>query len=360
MLRAGIGLLSSFPSITTFVQSVPFGSNLIDASGNTVVSHTGDPISQASSFIIPYVAGDLSGWNSGAPIFPNVGTGAAAPCSAAPTGTQCQTNAPDPDFKYTKSLQWNVDVQRAITSRLTVDVAYVANHGFDETLVTDLNSVPVGTGWTPAVITACLNSTNGSTASGTACKPNAAAIKTARPFNAAFPWFNYIIRPTSGFRSNYNGLQMSLDGRNYHGVSFLASYTFSHSLDTWSRSSQTAPILVDPTKPDYQYGNGDSDIRHRVRFSPTWRIPGIKSPGQMLEGWSIGSILALQGGFAWGAVDQTKNDWAGNGANANANTRPNNGVWQTWNLSGPRMHSTPTPPAATPCPATASWGSARL
>ena len=119
-------------------------------------------------------------------------------------------------------------------------------------------------------------------------------------------------------------------------MSFLASYTYSHSLDSWSRSSQTAPILVDTTNPGYQYGNGDSDIRHRVRFSPTWQIPGIKSPGQMLEGWSIGSIIALQGGFAWGAVDQTKNDWAGNAANANANSRPNNGVWQTWNYSGPR------------------------
>ena len=37
VLRAGIGLLSSFPSITTFVQSVPFGANLINAAGTTVV-----------------------------------------------------------------------------------------------------------------------------------------------------------------------------------------------------------------------------------------------------------------------------------------------------------------------------------
>jgi hypothetical protein len=86
----------------------------------------------------------------------------------------------------------------------------------------------------------------------------------------------------------------------------------------------------------YQYGNGDSDIRHRMRFSPSWQIPGIKTPGQMLEGWSVSGILAIQGGFAWGATDASKNDWAGNGANANANSRPNNGVWQTWNYSGPR------------------------
>jgi hypothetical protein len=65
-------------------------------------------------------------------------------------------------------------------------------------------------------------------------------------------------------------------------------------------------------------------------------IPGIKSPGQMLEGWSLSGILSLQGGFAWGPVDATRNDWAGNGENGNANSRPNNGVWQTWNYSGPK------------------------
>ncbi len=361
VLRGGIGLLSSFPSITTFVQSVPFGANLIDASGNVVVNHTGDPLSQASSFIIPYKASDLAGWNTGAPIFPNIGSGGAAPCSAPQVGTPCQTNAPDPNFKYTKSVQWNVDLQRAITNKLTIDIAYVANHGFDETAVIDLNAVPVGTGWntpwTAAQITAfnatqsASNRLNAADAGFTSaqicigqafagdigkCRPNNDAIVAARPYNAKFPWFNYIIRPTAAFRSNYNGLQVSLDGRNYHGVSFLASYTYSHALDSWSRSSQTAPVVVNMNDIFYQYGNGDSDIRHRMRFSPSWQIPGIKSPAQMLEGWSLSGILALQGGFAWGATDQTTNDWAGNAENANANSRPNNGVWQTWNYFGPK------------------------
>jgi Carboxypeptidase regulatory-like domain len=335
VLRGGFGLMSSFPSITSFVQAVPYGSNLINGSGTTVVDHTGEEVSQAAPFTVAYDPSQLT-WDTTGPLFPNL-SGGASPCSAA---APCQTGAPDPNFKYPKSLQWNMDVQRALTNNLTLDVAYVGNHGFDETLSRDLNAVPVGTSWTSTILGTCSLQTTAAAASNStayknACKASSAAIVAARPYNADYPWFNYIVRATSGGWSNYNGLQVTLDGRNYHGVSFLASYTYSHSLDTWSRSSQAAALQVDPANYGYQYGNGDRDIRHRARFSPRWQIPGIKTPGQMLEGWSLSGILSLQGGFAWGPIDQTKNDWAGNGATGNANSRPNNGVFQTWNYSGP-------------------------
>ena len=90
----------------------------------------------------------------------------------------------------------------------------------------DLNAVPLGTGYTPAVIAACLASAGGTKASATACTPDASAIVAARAlYNAAFPYYNYIVRNTTGFYSNYNGLQVTLDARNFHGVSFLTAYT---------------------------------------------------------------------------------------------------------------------------------------
>jgi hypothetical protein len=330
VLRGGVGLFSSFPSITSFVQAVPFGSNLIDANGNTVIDHTGEEISQAAPFTVAYTPADLS-WTTAGPLFPNL-SGGAAPCTA---DVPCQTGAPDPNFKYPKSLQWNLDLQRAITNSLTLDVAYVGNHGYDETLSIDVNAVPVGTGWTDTVVAACLAAPNGSKASASACKPDSDAIVAGRPYNSSFPYLKHIVRPTSGQWSNYNALQVTVDGRNFHGVSFLAAYTYAHALDTWSRSSQVSPLPADPSNLGYQYGNGDRDIRHRARFSPRWEIPGIGSPGQMLEGWTVSGIVSVQGGFAWGPDDATKNDWAGNGELANANSRPNQGVWQTWNYSGP-------------------------
>jgi hypothetical protein len=54
------------------------------------------------------------------------------------------------------------------------------------------------------------------------------------------------------------------------------------------------------------YGTSNNDIRNRFTFSPTYKIPGRKAPGQMLEGWAISSIVSLQGGQPWWPVDTSK------------------------------------------------------
>ncbi len=142
---------------------------------------------------------------------------------------------------------------------------------------------------------------------------------------------------------------MTFDGRNYHGLNFLASYTYGHALDDWTKSSQATSALANPADPRYQYGNSDMDVRHRFRFSPTYAIPGMKSPGQMLEGWQISGIWALQSGFAWAPNDATHDDWGGTGENSDsAIPSPNSGNWQSWNYTGP--HSAFSNAGGTPIP----------
>jgi len=279
----------------------------------------------------------------------------------------------DPNLKNPRSIQWNLDIQRAITNNLTLDVAYVGVHGFDEIHTVDLNEAPLGTGWntpwTPAQIAAtsgagklkaadagftsgqiCVGQAlaGGGDSAGT-CVDNTAAIAAARPFAAQFPYFQYIAQTTNGFRSNYDALQVTFDGRNYHGLNFLAAYTYGHALDDWTKSSQATSALANPANPQYQYGNSDMDVRHRLRFSPTYAIPGIKSPGQMLEGWQVSAIWALQSGFAWAPNDATANDWGGTGENGDrAIPSPNSGNWQSWNYTGP--HSAFSNVGDTPIP----------
>ena len=133
---------------------------------------------------------------------------------------------------------------------------------------------------------------------------------------------------------------MTLDCRNYHGLSFIASYTFAHALDDWTKSSQATAALANPANPQYQYGNSDYDVRHRFRFSPTYAIPGIKSPGQMLEGWQVSAIWAWQTGLAWSPDDNKTDDWGGTGENSDSTIpNPNSGVWQSWNYTGPALLS---------------------
>jgi len=355
VLRAGASRLSAFPSITAIAEQTPFAANSPD------IGVKADPtLNQQALLTLSFTGAQLTpAWNTTGPVFP-IAAGSGSSCTIA---VPCGTGAVDPNFKETKSINWNLDLQRAITNRLTLDVAYVGNHGYNETRSIDLNAVPLGTGfnsaWTPAQIAAfnlanaktplkaadagltsnqiCIGqaAAAGGDPAGT-CTENTAAIIAARPFNAQYPWLNYIVRTTSGFHSNYNGLQVTVDQRVVGGVSFLAAYTYSHALDQWSKNSQNSSMVADPANPQAMYGNSDYDIRHRFRFSPSWAIPGKKSPGQMLQGWVLSGVLALQGGFAWGAIDQTKDDFIGTLENANTQVaNPNNGAFQYWNYSGP-------------------------
>ena len=385
VLRGGVGQLSSFPAILTVAGAqVPYGDTLCTVSvsivnpcpaANIAVNRYGTPQNASTPNQFSFAKGALnSNWTTtcanplqtstcnGPSVFPSslVSATTGPTCSPAPPAgvkgqtTQCSMLVSDHNFKNPKSIQWNVDIQRAITNNLTLDVAYVGVHGYDETHSVDLNEPAVGAGWDGTAIGKCLAAANLATAANGwisgACTPDAAAIANARPYNAQFPYYQYIVETTSGFRSNYNGLQVTLDARNYHGLSFLTAYTYGHALDDWTKSSQATSALANPANPQYQYGNSDLDVRHRLRFSPTYSIPGRKGFGQMLEGWQISGIWALQRGFAWAPNDQNTNDWGGTGENADsAIPSPNNGVWQTWNYAGPHSAFNVTGSNPIPC-----------
>ena len=320
VVRTGISKLSSFPSISSIAGATPFGANIPSAG----INRSGTPINTLYPNPLAFTANQIA-WNTTGPIFPIQNANGPSCTIAVP----CGTFAIDPNLKRPKSIQWTLDVQRAITNRLTLDVAYVGNHGYDETRSLDLNAVPVGTGWTSAAINTCVTT-------GT-CRPDMNAIVAARPYNSQFPYYNYIVRTTSGFYSNYHGLQVTMEARNFHGVTFLTAYTYGHALDFWSKSSAGTQMVADPTNPRLQYGNGDQDVRHRFRFSPTYALPQWKTKSQLFEGWTVSGVLALQSGFPWGAIDPTKNDWAGTAENLNAVVAsPNSGIVMPWNFYGSR------------------------
>ena len=350
VLRTGVSRMSSFPSITSIALSTPFGATIYGPGNTIVVDRRGTPESQHFSQTLTNVP---LNWTTTGPVFPIASATPVCTVIALPpitAASPCSTGALDPNFKRPKSLQWNLDIQRSITNSLTLDVAYVGNHGYDENYSQDINAAPVGTGYTPAVIAACLANATGCTSASTKALM-AAAVTAARPFNAQFPYYTYINRTTSGFHSNYNGLQVTVDQRAFHGLRFLAAFTYSHGLDMWTKSSANTQQVADPLNNfNAQYSSSDSDVRHRFRFSPSWTIPGRKSPGQMLEGWSVSSVFAIQGRFPWGAIDKIKTDWVGTGEAFNSySPNPNDGVQQYWNYTGPRDAFNITNGAKIPC-----------
>jgi hypothetical protein len=159
----------------------------------------------------------------------------------------------------------------------------------------------------------------------------AANEAAASPYASKFPYLNEVVQLGNQDFSNYDGLQVTVNERTSHGLSFLAGYTYAHALDIVSAdATDQQPYPTNANNVRLNYGNSDYDIRHRFTFSPTYLIPGMKSPAQMLQGWSVSGIVTLQSGLPWGPSDVT-NDIIGTGEFVGTISS----ALQPWNYSGP-------------------------
>jgi hypothetical protein len=238
----------------------------------------------------------------------------------------CNLAVMDRNFRNPYVTNWTFGIQHAFTNNLSLSVSYVGNHGSRLDGITDINQAPVGAGfpgagtltgtqlgeiaWCSANLfstAANIPTYNGTPITCTgAADANPSLVQAALPFNGKFPFLSFIDFLSSLYRSNYNGLQATLTQRTAHGLSFTAGYTYSHALDDGSYNlGQFLP--QDSTHPGLEYASSDFDIRHRFTFSLTYALPGMKSPGQLLQGWELNSLVTVQSGQPWIANDVTDN-----------------------------------------------------
>jgi Carboxypeptidase regulatory-like domain len=239
----------------------------------------------------------------------------------------CTIAAVDRNIHTPYIATWMASIQHAITNNLSVELAYLGNRGVKLIGLNDINLAPVGSGWTPAAKAACLNPNDPSGLYGD-CSPDNAAEQLARPFNAKFPYLEYIDLFSNADYSNYNSLQATLTQRTSHGLSFVIGYTYAHSLDIASDNWGTQHIPIQPNN-NLLYGSSDTDIRHRGTISLTYDLPSKNGYGQLLKGWSLNSIVTLQSGLPWWAQDTT-NDFTGTGE-VNQNADPQ---YEQWDFFG--------------------------
>jgi outer membrane receptor protein involved in Fe transport len=111
--------------------------------------------------------------------------------------------------------------------------------------------------------------------------------------------------------SSYNALEASLRKRFSHGLSFLASYTWSHSIDdvssfniTGSASQPVAgenDLAQDPFDLTAERGRSMFDSHHRFVLSYQWSLPFLQHSstwyGRVLGNWQLNGIFtAMSGG----------------------------------------------------------------
>jgi hypothetical protein len=113
----------------------------------------------------------------------------------------------------------------------------------------------------------------------------------------------------------YNGLEASLAKRQSHGFQFLASYTFSKTLDTDgadvnSTSAGNALTLGDQNSPAQRWGRASFDRPHRFVFSETWNLPGPPEGYErmVLGGWAASAVVTIQSGSALTIADTNTNN----------------------------------------------------
>jgi Carboxypeptidase regulatory-like domain/TonB dependent receptor-like, beta-barrel len=249
-----------------------------------------------------------------------------------PTPQPCTIMGVNRNLRTPYVANWMMDIQRSITNNLSLDVAYVGNRGIKLLGVTDLNQPQFVGGFSPgwgnpadpaSPAGLCL----ASAPAYDNCAPDSGAEAAAQPFASKFPYLGYIEQLNNSNFSTYNGLQVSLTQRTSHGLSYVLGYTYSRSLGTgYDNWSFLVPINSNNVK--QLYGPTLFDSSHFFTYSLTYAIPGKQSPAQLLQGWSINSIVTLQSGQPWG-VNDFSTDFSGTNEINNPST---NG--EQWNFYG--------------------------
>jgi hypothetical protein len=295
VLRTGFNIVYQNPTIQAFITpgmnlvptalALKNGANVVVAAGSAGTIDTAN----TGTLTPPNGAATIV---AGQPYFTNLSNsvgGFTASCSSA---APCSIGGAANNIQMPQVFTWNLGVQHAITPNLTLDINYVGTHGQHMLDSIDINQ-PIPNG---------------------ANSGNSKAENAARPYtlNGQYPWFGQI-KLLDGVTNTswYHGFQLILRQRNWHGLSGLAAYAYSHALD--NQSSDLSPVLPqDSRNLAAEYGNSSFDLRHRLSFAPSYNIPGRPGYFQMLQGWQITTTAKVQSGLPINPIDAT-DDTSGTG-----------------------------------------------
>lgn len=193
------------------------------------------------------------------------------------------------DYSTPYSQQWSLSVQRELFANMLLELSYTGSNS---------KNLPIQ--WIfsqafPSPVTASVTS----------------ADPAANPYlRRPYPNFNIgAYATTNVLQSNYNAATIKLDKRFAKGYSFLASYTWSKSLDQGSEVfalGSTFNILANNNDFNLDKGLSTFDVPHRFVVSGIYEFPfGRGKPfwnksgwlDKFVGGWRTSAIFQLQSGY---------------------------------------------------------------
>ncbi|HEV2115699.1 MAG TPA: carboxypeptidase regulatory-like domain-containing protein [Terriglobales bacterium] len=205
-----------------------------------------------------------------------------------------------PGLRLPYAQDWNLNVQRSFGADWLFQIGYVGTTGV---------KLPRFIEGNPAVFIPGQSSENNANQ-----RRLYSGCTLASPNNCVYGSVGEIAGIAN---SSYNALQSSLRKRFSHGLSFLASYTFSKSIDDVSSfnitGSAASPVAGENDLPQNPFnlaaerGRSMFDARHRFVLSYEWSLPWWKQPHawyqHALGNWQLNGITTFMSGTPFTVFD---------------------------------------------------------
>jgi Carboxypeptidase regulatory-like domain len=284
-----------------------FGIYTMTNLGPLSFNNSGNPTSSLHSYA--NVATGAPGTNTPLIQFPNT----APPTVGVQIGGGSLDQGVDPNYRDPQSNQWNVTVEREISSNTSLRASYVGMHTYRLSITEDLNQIPAST-------TAFTN---------TAASP---FVDPRSPFTN---WTELFSTFNAG-EANYHAFELDATRRMEHGLYFDANYTFANNVadnqgdapGSFAGEVNYGLPIADRFNIRRDLGNVEGTRRHRILLTGAYQLPfghgrsfmnsgGVKDV--VLGGWELTTVTLLETG-PWltpsisGSSDQSNTNVENRGA----------------------------------------------
>ena len=223
--------------------------------------------------------------------------------------------------------QYGLNLQYEFAPNFLLELGYVGSKG---------THLPGQVGYNQAEIATPQHPVNGETTT------TLANVLQRTPFLGADPVTSTAL--ATPFFSNYNSLQASVTKRLSHGLLFLASYTWSKSLDNFSGGfadsgtpssnfSDVSSAVNDQANLRNSYGPSDFSRTHRFSGSFVYRPPALQHGPRRLQSllsrWEFSGLTVLQSGLPITIIDSVGGTAYGGSAENGGVTAECTGLVQT-------------------------------
>ncbi|MFT4113620.1 carboxypeptidase regulatory-like domain-containing protein [Silvibacterium sp.] len=242
--------------------------------------------------------------------------GTAGPTSYLPPA---ELRAINPNIHVAATQFYSLAVGQQLGPHSIVELSYSGAHGVHLYDIQNVNGIGAAQAYLGAALV------TEPSASGETCPYENLATGAAECLTRPNSQYAAINSRGSGGSSSYDALNLKFQTQNIlnSGVTIVANYTMSHSLDdissTFGDSLQGGSGDIGTlgytslTNPMLDWGSSDFDIRHRFVLSPIWSTPWYKTQqgvlGRILGGYTFTTIYTARTGIPFSIYDYSTDEF---------------------------------------------------